>query len=95
MANFQLPSGPIEDSFKISLFVNIIDDSSDTTTYYISSSVTVKKNDMFFNKLTDNLINSDTAVNELKNQSVSSISSFIISFTTTLDYHQNSSLNVG
>ena len=46
ISTFQLPIGPIGDSFKISLYVNIIDDTNVVTKYLNTSQVVVLKNEL-------------------------------------------------
>lgn len=46
ISTFQLPIGPIGNSFKISLYVNITDDTNVVTKYLNTSQVVVKKNEL-------------------------------------------------
>lgn len=99
ISSFQLPSGPQEDSYKISLFVQIIDDSDGITEHLILTPVIVKQNDQLVNNLANNLLNSNTNDTNMKNNLINgdllTTSSFITSFVSILDDQKalNNSLN--
>ena len=90
---FQLPNKRTEESFEITLIVHIKDDSAGIIEYSISPSVIVEQNDAVINKTIDDLLNSENAINNLKNESILSITWFIDSFFIVLEGYQNS-LNV-
>lgn len=86
-STFQLPNGPIDDSYQISLFVNIIDDSDGVSKFSIQTQIIVKPNVALIDSLSTKLLstNNTAYLNELKNASVQYTTTFITSFTLTLD----------
>ena len=48
---FQLPSGPESDSYQISLYVNVMDDSDGVTQYNVPMNAVVKPNNDLVNNL--------------------------------------------
>lgn len=93
ISEFKLPNGPIDDSFKISLFVNIVDDSNAVYKYSILNPLIVQPNVALIDNLANKiLLNNSDYLNELRNSSVQYTTSFITSFASILD-NQNSATN--
>jgi hypothetical protein len=96
---FQLPSGPESDSYKISLYVNVMDDSDGVTQYNIPTNAVVKPNNDLVNSLASSFIdsNSDSANNNLiqtlTKGSVQSTATFVNSFALMLDSQTNTNLS--
>ena len=59
--SLQLPQGPSADSFKIYLFVNVIDDTYGVTVYNITSPVTVTPNDALADSLAVSISSGDAS----------------------------------
>ena len=92
-SEFKLPNGPIDDSFKISLFVNIVDDSNAVYKYSIQTPLTVQPNVALTDNLANKILSNNTDyLNGLKNSSVQYTTSFITSYASILD-NQNSAAN--
>lgn len=91
LSKFQLPSGPKDDSYKITLYVDIIDDSDGIMTFELVTKCIVKPNQQIINNYVNNLL-SDTNKQELKNQlqtnGIKQTVSFITSLTSILENNQ-------
>ena len=86
-SKFQLPNGPIDDSYKISLFVYIIDNSNEFSKFSIPTQIIVQPNVALIDSLATKLLgaNSNDYLNELKNASVQYTTTLITSLTSALD----------
>jgi hypothetical protein len=87
VSSFQLPNGPKDDSYKMQIYVEIIDDSDGLTQFRIQNNIIVQPNDQLINNLSNDLLNSTSSslINNLKNGDLQSTTSFISSFTSMLD----------
>lgn len=94
-ATFQLPNGPKEDFYKISLYVHIIDDSDGIFKYFLQEPVIVKTNDAMISNLANSFLSSDSSslVGNLKSSDLQATSSFINSFASMLNSQSDSSGN--
>jgi len=92
-ATFQLPPGLESNSYNLSLYVNIIDESDGNTQYNIADQVRVEPNNASINSLSQNILDgSSWLISRLKNGSLQSVVSFINSFAFMLN---SRSSNVG
>ncbi len=99
IASIQLPQGPESDSYKIYLFVNIIDDSTGTTVYLISTPVVVTPNDQLTDDLTTMLATNDPSsqINlELNSGNLNLVAKNVIALTSVFNIQSrsNSSGNI-
>lgn len=89
VSTFQLPNGPQEDSYKIQIYVEVLDDSDGITEFVLSNTVIVEPNDEIFTNLSNDLLNlndqSSSLLNNLKNDSVQSTTTFISCFVSMID----------
>lgn len=95
-ATFKLPHGPKEENYEIHLYVQITDDSDGYFEYHISTPVIVLPNDELIQKFTAAFLedNSNSTSNsstknefleELRNSDVSTVTTFIMSYTTIIN----------
>jgi len=84
----QLPQGPDYDSYKIYLFVNVIDDSYGTTVYNLPDPVYVYPN----REIADNLLNEiladsprSTIVTSLSSGNLKTVANFVTTLSTQLN----------
>ncbi len=92
-ATFQLPPGLESNSYNLSLYVSIIDESDGNTQYNIADQVRVEPNNASIKNLSLNILDgSSWLISRLKNGSFQSVASFINSFAFMLN---SQSSNVG
>jgi hypothetical protein len=85
----QLPQGAFYDSFRLYLFINIIDDSGGITTYAISAPIFVYPNPDLNSKMYNELTANDprsTAVVTLNSGNLKDVATFITVFSIELNY---------
>lgn len=87
-ATLQLPNGPQSDSYKISLIVDITDNSDGTTQYNISTPVTVLPNYALISSLSAEILNNGNLIQTLGSGSLQSAICFINSFINVLNNQQ-------
>ena len=96
---FQLPSGPESDSYQISLYVNVMDDSDGVTQYNVPTNAVVKPNNDLVNNLAGSLVDSNSGaasnnlIQTLTKGSVQSAATFVNSFAVMLDAQTNTNLS--
>lgn len=90
-----MPLGPDYDSFKLYVFVNIIDDSNGVTTFQIQSPIQVFPETKLLNSYIDEMISStqssSSLVTKLQQGSINFVSSLIISLSSSLNMITNQS----
>jgi hypothetical protein len=83
---FQLPPGIESNSYNLSLYVNISDESDGFTQYNISDQVRVEPNNTWIDNLSQNILDSSSwLISFLKNGSFQSVVSFMNSFAFMLN----------
>ena len=88
-----MPQGPESDSYKIYLFVNVIDDSSGTTTYPISTPVVVTPNDKLADYLATMLATNDPSSQlnvALNSGNLNLVAKNVIALTTVFNIQSSS-----
>ena len=88
-----MPQGPESDSYKIYLFVNVIDDSSGTTTYPISTPVVVTPNDKLADDLATILATNDPSSQlnvALNSGNLNLVAKNVIALTTVFNIQSSS-----
>ena len=93
MITIQLPEGPSSDSYKIYLFVNIIDDTDGTTVYYLPNPVIVTPNNNLATSLADSITSSDPNCQflvELNSGNLNTVSKNVISLATVFNIQSES-----
>lgn len=84
---FQLPHGPKDDDYKITIFIDIYDDSDGITTFVIEELVIVEPNEDKINQLIENFLapNNSDFLDAFKNASIQTTSTFILSLTAMIN----------
>jgi hypothetical protein len=93
---FQLPQGPACDSYKLSLFVNIIDNENGVTIFNLPIAVKVLSNSNVLNDLVKNVLIKNTSsdfVNTIFNGNLQSSSQAISNLISTLNTQYESNTN--
>ena len=88
----QLPQGPITDSYRIYLFVNIIDDSDGATVYQISNPVIVEPNDALVGDLAISILTNDPnsqILTDLNSGDLNVVAKNVIALATVLNIQDN------
>ncbi len=85
---FQLPHGPREDGYRISIYVDIYDDSDGKTRYYFEEAVIVTPDQEKLNRLIEEFIdpNNTEFIDSFKNATIKSTSAFILSLTAMVNF---------
>ena len=79
-----LPLGPSHDSYRLSVFIQIIDDSNAITVYNLPYKVIVKPSASAANNEMNNLLSGSSTL--FKNLNLKDLSKNVISFTSMLNY---------
>ncbi len=93
-----LPQGPDTDSFKLSLFVNIIDDTNGITVYNILKPVVVMPNDNLVENLVDSIASNDENnqfLIEVNSGNLNLVSKNIIALTASFNAQSSLSTKAG
>jgi hypothetical protein len=88
----QLPQGPISDSYRVFLFVNIIDNQHGLTMFNIPTPVLVLPDDSFISNLTQAITNNDVTNSFVKSLYISDLYSLgqrVIAISTTVNIKSN------
>lgn len=91
--NIQLPQGPAYDSYKLHLFVNIIDDSYGTTVYQIGQPISVMPNDNFVTNLASTIKSNDPNsqfLQDLNSGNVNLVAKNVLALTSVFNLESSS-----
>lgn len=89
--SIQLPQGAIYDSFKLSLFVQIIDDSDGIIVYNIPGKIICELRDGFIAGVTEEILNNgggSAFVKDLNSGNLQTVSKNIIAFTSIINKNE-------
>lgn len=87
ISTFQLPHGPKDDDYKITIFVDIYDDSDGISRFIIEEPIIVEPNEEKINLLIENFLapNNSHFLEAFKNASVQTTSTFVMSLTAMIN----------